>query len=505
MATSADPPGSRTTANRVDHRLWLIVIVVVGALLRASTIGHQSFWDDELFTLWLLRLDLGEMLRAIADSEATPPLYYVATRLWSAVAGTGEIAVRIPSVLAGTAAIPIAYAAARQLASRSIALWVAAFVALNPYLVWYGQEARSYAFLVPLTAAVVAFFLAALRRPSPPALAGWAFTAALALATHYFSFFVVALTALGLLLWLRLRRAVLAAIALPAATGILLLPLLLHQRASVSDPGGIGDVPLIVRAAAVPKAFLVGYKLPGEAALALTAAVLVGALVVLAWLRSRDGERRLVILMTAVSGVVVSIPLLIALAGADYVTARNLIPALIPLLMIAGVGAEQQRVARWLGAGLLVLSLVVVGSVAAGPLYQRKDWRSAAAALGHPDRDRVLVFSPGFTNPEPFFTYYARGRLAERGRTAVGELAVLALASVGRFETGVPRPPRGPSPAAPPGFRLTERRYAETFTLLRYRAEEGREQVDIQGARALALGPDYAVVIVQPAGSRPAR
>ena len=43
----------------------------------------------------------------------------------------------------------MAYLAARELVyRRPIALLAAAFVALNPYLVWYSQEARSYALMV---------------------------------------------------------------------------------------------------------------------------------------------------------------------------------------------------------------------------------------------------------------------------------------------------------------------------------------------------------------------
>ena len=61
----------------------LIALTIVAGALRAATIEAQSFWDDELFTVWIVRLDFVDMVRARWDSEATPPVYYLVTWLWS--------------------------------------------------------------------------------------------------------------------------------------------------------------------------------------------------------------------------------------------------------------------------------------------------------------------------------------------------------------------------------------------------------------------------------------
>src|SRR5204863_36231 len=69
--------------------------------------------------------------------------------------------------------------------SQRAALIVAALFAVNPYFVWYSQEARAYALLVLLCTLSLLFFLRAERDGRDTWK--WAVTSALALCTHYFA------------------------------------------------------------------------------------------------------------------------------------------------------------------------------------------------------------------------------------------------------------------------------------------------------------------------------
>ncbi len=63
--------------------------------------------------------------------------------------GTGEIALRLPSALAGIATVPVAWAIGRELAGPARGdRCCAALVAVNPLFVWYSQEARAYGLFV---------------------------------------------------------------------------------------------------------------------------------------------------------------------------------------------------------------------------------------------------------------------------------------------------------------------------------------------------------------------
>jgi mannosyltransferase len=122
----------------------LSVVVVLAAALRFYAIGDQSFWYDESYTVDLVGRSFFDMLSAIPHTESTPPLYYVLAWPWRHVFGDSEAGLRSLSALVGTAAVPAAWAAARSFFDSPRApLFAALLVAVNPWFVWYSQEARS--------------------------------------------------------------------------------------------------------------------------------------------------------------------------------------------------------------------------------------------------------------------------------------------------------------------------------------------------------------------------
>src|SRR6188472_628806 len=187
-------------------RYWpVLALTLLGAVLRFPTLDRQSFWLDELVTASLLDRGLGDVVREIPRTEATPYLYYVVAWLWNSVFGLGEVGLPSLSALAGTATIPVAYGAGVVLVSRRAGIVAAALVATSPFLVWYSQEARSYALLTLLGAGTVLAFALSLRG-GRWSLAAWAVLSALAVATHYYAVFLVAAEALWLLVRFRPLR-----------------------------------------------------------------------------------------------------------------------------------------------------------------------------------------------------------------------------------------------------------------------------------------------------------
>ena len=128
--------------------------MVLAAALRLSTLDVQSFWYDEAYVpVHTLHASLGATLESVVKSENTPPLWYVLVWGWSRVFGTGEVALRLPSALAGIATVAVAWGIGHELAGRRAAIATAALVATNPLLVWYSQEARAYGLFVALDGA----------------------------------------------------------------------------------------------------------------------------------------------------------------------------------------------------------------------------------------------------------------------------------------------------------------------------------------------------------------
>ncbi len=140
------------------------------------------------------------MLGLIPQSESTPPLYYLAAWVWARAFGFGEAGLRSLSAVAGVVTIPVVYVAAERLTgARRIGLVAAALTCFSPLLVWYSQEARSYALLVLLTATALLAMSTALDGFEPRALGAWACAAVLSLATHYYAVLAIVPQAVWLL------------------------------------------------------------------------------------------------------------------------------------------------------------------------------------------------------------------------------------------------------------------------------------------------------------------
>ncbi|MEA2373970.1 MAG: mannosyltransferase [Thermoleophilaceae bacterium] len=451
-------------------QLALLAIVCAGAALRFATLDLQSFWLDEGITVGrLLRNDFGGMLGQIPASEQTPPLYYVLAWLWTRPFGTGEVGVRSLSALVGSGTIPIAYALGRQLVSRRAGLVAAALTAFSPLLVWYSQEARSYALFVALSGLSLLLFLRAIeerrdREARSRALWQWAIAAALALATHWFAVFLLLPQAAWLLLRGAPPRAARLAVGAWAAVGAALLPLAVDQAGG--GPQFIHGLSVATRAIQVPKQYLVGYDAPAEVPLTVAAALLAVLALWLAVARTGAAERRGARIAAAFATGAVGVPLLLSIAGFDYLITRNVIGGWLPvaLVLAAGLGARRAGVAGPLAAAALcAIGLAAIVAVDTKPEFQRDDWRDAAGALGPATTSRAIVVNP--VNGQDVLSVYADGLRRFPARpVAVREIDLLA---VDRRRPGQrPRPARPPTPQVP-GFRVVERRDATTFTLIR--------------------------------------
>src|SRR6202044_4007053 len=148
QAAAAPAPAARGRSSTASW--WpLAAITILAAVLRLSTLDLQSFWYDEAFTpVHVLHPSLWATLRSVTHTENTPPLWYVLEWADARLLGTGELALRLPSALAGIATVPVAWAIGRELEGRrgrGAAAVCAALVAVNPLFVWYSQEARAYA------------------------------------------------------------------------------------------------------------------------------------------------------------------------------------------------------------------------------------------------------------------------------------------------------------------------------------------------------------------------
>jgi 4-amino-4-deoxy-L-arabinose transferase-like glycosyltransferase len=455
---------------------WLTVLA---ALLRLPTLSQQSFWLDEGYTMRLLRMSFGHMLRTIPKTESTPYLYYAVAWVWTWAFGQSEYGVRSLSAIAGIATVPVVYGAARRIAGSRAAAIAALLVAVSPLLVWFSQEARAYA-LAALLSSLTVLCLAGFQRTRRNSwLAGWAASAALGLATHYFLVFVVAPELVWLWRMAPRDRRLAAAVAVVLAAGCALLPLAIAQQ-STGHADFITHTSLHTTLVQIPKQLLIGYASPGQDATAAIAGLLVvgGAVLPLMLVPSVRHRARWPL---AVGVVAVLVPVVLALGGIDFLDTRNLLPALPPLLIAAGIGfdgwselAAESRRPRWRLTGVLAavalaaLSVLVVVLVDTDSRYQRDDWRGVAQALGPATGKRVVLVDPG-SGVIPLQSYM-HGLRTLSGPVAVRELDLVVVPPNVRGG-GIGTPPQlTPGQALPQGFKLAGVTDAKTYTVVRLKA-----------------------------------
>ncbi len=378
----------------------LLALTALAAALRFSTLDLQSLWYDEAFTpVHVLHASLSSTLHAVVHTENTPPLWYVLEWAITRVLGTGAVALRLLSAFAGVVTVPVAWAIAGELSSRRAAVACAAFVAVNPLLVWYSQEARAYALFVLFAALAMLYFLRALNDPGHGSrrsanLAAFAISGSLALLTHYFAVFLLAPMVL-LLAWdSERRRAALGAIAALGIVCLALLPLISAQGGHGTQ--WIGEWALSSRLQAIPQYYLTSYygAALGHGIELLVALPILAGLGFGLWrvLTPREERGALIALAVAAGGIL--LPILLVAFGADYLAPRNLVAAMIPVSALIAVVVTAGRTGR---AGLVFAGLIAIAflsitvDVDLSPRLQRGDWHGLARALSRGAQDRVIT------------------------------------------------------------------------------------------------------------------
>ncbi|MGB5052671.1 MAG: glycosyltransferase family 39 protein, partial [Caldilineaceae bacterium] len=217
--TQSPIPNPQSLFSPRAEKLALLLILGVALSLRLHCLTCSSYWHDEGNTWALVQRSFAQ-IAAAAAADIHPPGYYWLLKLWSLAFGYSPFALRAFSALTGTLTVAVVYAIARSAVGgrrSAVSLFAALLAALNPFQIFYSQEARMYSLLMLESAALVWVALPmadsrrqVIRHHSQFTIRNSLFTisfsllAAAGLWTHYI--FPVVLAAIGLaFLWLRHR------------------------------------------------------------------------------------------------------------------------------------------------------------------------------------------------------------------------------------------------------------------------------------------------------------
>jgi uncharacterized membrane protein len=206
-------------------RLVIIGVLILGIAFRFLNLDRKIFWHDEVYTSMraagYTRGDVDQLFQnqmvaapvlqqfqqikpgsTIADTIRSlktedpqhPPLYFVMARLWMAVFGSAIAVTRVFPVLISLLSLPLMYKLAIELfASRWVAGWAMALLAISPFDILFAQTARQYSLLTLMVIGSSLALLRAMRCPSWGRWAGYGVAVAIGAYTHPF----FALTVVG--------------------------------------------------------------------------------------------------------------------------------------------------------------------------------------------------------------------------------------------------------------------------------------------------------------------
>ncbi|HEX5194873.1 MAG TPA: glycosyltransferase family 39 protein [Solirubrobacteraceae bacterium] len=128
--------------------LAVSALTILTFVLRFSQI-HQSLFGDEGFTYQdVVGRTLPQVVRNVhTGAENSPPLFFIFAWL-TAKLGNPQVWIRLPSIVFGAATIPVLYLIGCRSVGRIPGLIAGLIMALSPFSLYYGVEARPYATMV---------------------------------------------------------------------------------------------------------------------------------------------------------------------------------------------------------------------------------------------------------------------------------------------------------------------------------------------------------------------
>jgi mannosyltransferase len=152
MSTAQPVPASTGPFTARSRWLWLVPPAVT-LVITVWGIRGASYWRDEAATMAAVQRPFGALIRMLGHVDAVHGAYYLL--IWGVVrmAGTGELATRLPSAIAMATASSGVSAIGRRLVSWRAGLACGLLFAVLPQVSWYAQDARSYAIVTALAVA----------------------------------------------------------------------------------------------------------------------------------------------------------------------------------------------------------------------------------------------------------------------------------------------------------------------------------------------------------------
>ncbi len=392
-------------------------LFTVALVIRLWHLGDRSLWNDEMFSLQLASLPLGDIQGALVEHYHHPPLFFYLDRVSVLLFGPTTWALRFPSALAGALTVPLLFFAGRRLEHRNAGLIAAMLCLAAPFHVAYSQEGRPYALAALLCLISFASFLRLRQERRLAYAAVYTVSTLLLLYTHHWGIFAVAAQIVTLLLTTDDIAADLRSFALPLGLiGLLYLPESIALGRQANAHGAAGwfwvEHTSLLTLVSVALAYAGSYfkfaasvfQLP--AWLQIVSGLLAALLIILIAIRSWSREARLVRSLASICGIFLLIPIALSLARPEvFVWYRYPVIAFPALCLLAGTALWDNR---WKTALVGLLLAVQFAGLAAYAGWEKGNAKAVAAYVDTvATGDEAMIIRP--KEFAPLLNYYYRG------------------------------------------------------------------------------------------------
>lgn len=138
---------SEVSAQRGGLRVWILLGLILSAALgvRLVSLADEAVWYDEVMILEHLDSpNVVEFLRDALPRTPVPPGFMISEYLWSRVAGTEVVALRVWPLICGIAGLGVFFMLTRRLLGARTGLIAVLWLSFLYWHIHYSQEIRYY-------------------------------------------------------------------------------------------------------------------------------------------------------------------------------------------------------------------------------------------------------------------------------------------------------------------------------------------------------------------------
>jgi mannosyltransferase len=147
-------------------KFYIVLAVLIGICVRLYGLDIQGLWFDEAVSLATASTHTLQAFLHKLSIDFHPPLYPIFLYFWVKIFGTTEIALRLPSAIAGILTLFPMYFLSKKVFNKYIATSATILTSFSCAAVLYSQEMRDYSFLLFFSALSTLLWLNILKKVS---------------------------------------------------------------------------------------------------------------------------------------------------------------------------------------------------------------------------------------------------------------------------------------------------------------------------------------------------